>query len=230
MPDRLDNTDADDPTDQPNADGNEPDNGADPPADGKPATGDTDGQDDDTDTDTDGDGTDWKARSRTWEDRAKANRTAAEKAAADRDNANATLDAVRNAFGLDDDKDDPQTVAEKATAAAAEKDAELRALRIERAAEKVGRRAGADVDALLDSRGFAAKVGNLDPAVDTFDTDLRSIIDKALDDNPRLKAAQSTAPPPSSVDMTGGGENGNNSPNPDDIDAIRKARSQRRTG
>jgi hypothetical protein len=211
-------------TDEPN--GNGPDNGA-PPADDKPATG----------TPNDGgnggsagdDGTDWKGRSRTWEDRAKQNKTAAEQAARERDEANATLAAVRKAFGLDGaDEEDPKTAAEKAARERDEKDAELRTLRLERAAEKAGRKAGADVDALLDSRSFANAVAKLDPTDDGFDDDLAALVDKALDSNPRLKAEKPT-PPPSTTDMTGGGEQGK-AADPDDIDSIREARRKRRNG
>ncbi|MDN5860911.1 MAG: hypothetical protein L0H84_20085, partial [Pseudonocardia sp.] len=151
---------------------------------------------------------DWKARSRTWEDRAKANKAAADKATAEAAKASETLAAVRKAFGLDGaDQDDPATAAEKAAAERDAKDAELRTLKIERAAEKVGRKAGADVDLLLDSRGFATTVARLDPAADTFDDDLTAAVEKALDGNPRLKAAPA-AKASATVDVAGGGQPG----------------------
>lgn len=170
---------------------------------------------------------DWKARSRTWEDRAKANKTAADKAAAEAAKASETLTAVRKAFGLDGtDEEDPKTAAEKAAAERDAKDAELRTLKIERAAEKVGRKVGADVDLLLDSRGFATGIAKLDPADDTFDDDLKAAVEKALADNPRLKAA---APPAATAtaDTTGGGEPAKGELT---VDSAREERRKRRAG
>lgn len=76
--------------------------------------------------------------------------------------------------------------------------------RRERYAEKAARSAGLDVDALLDSRSFAKKLDGLDPASDTFTSDLESLI-TSYQDNPKYKATgQAPAPPRSSADFSGG--------------------------
>lgn len=152
---------------------------------GEPAKGDdTDGRPDRQPAK--GDDTDWKARSRQWESRAKANRDAA----AERDQLKATLDTLRKALDPDAQADDdPHKVAEKAVAERDARTAELRSLRLERAAERAGRKAGADVDALLDSRGFLTALGGLDPDSDDFDGELAAAVAKAVEHNPRLKAA-----------------------------------------
>ena len=148
------------------------------------------------------DATDWKAHARTWENRAKRDKDAAAKAVADKEAADAKLAAVLKAAGLAPD-DDPAKAAEKA---AAERDAlatENRALRIERAAEKAGRKAGADVDALIDSRGFVAALADLDPTSSDFTDRLDAAVKTALEANPRLRAT--TSPPPRSVTDTATG-------------------------
>lgn len=157
------------------------------------------------------DGTDWQAKateaqqfSRKWEDRAKANKKEADRAAQENAQLKQTLEALRKALDPDGaaQEEDPGELAEKATRERDAKDAELRQLRLEQAAEKAGRTAGADVDALLDSRGFATKLHKLDPTGDDFDDELKSLVTKALEDNPRLKAP-SPAPTRSVTDGAG---------------------------
>lgn len=78
--------------------------------------------------------------------------------------------------------------------------AEARQKAVELAVYRTAQDAGADPDALLDSRHFATAVADLDPA----DTDaIKAAITTAVDANPRL-AAPSTAPAP----PRGGGEFG----------------------
>lgn len=172
-------------------------------------------------------GDDWKSRSRTWETRAKANKEAADKATAEAAAATDLLSKVRQAFGLESDgeNDDPKTVAERAQAAAAEKDAELRTLRIERAAERAARKAEVDPDALLDSRSFATAVAKLDPADAAFNDDLAELIKKTAESNPHIKIAKEKAGP-SSTDMSDGGEGGGTGRQT--IDDMRKAHRDRR--
>lgn len=50
--------------------------------------------------------------------------------------------------------------------------------------------AGADHQALLDSRSFLAKVADLDPAGDKFVDEVKAAVEAALKDNPKLKATQ----------------------------------------
>lgn len=148
------------------------------------------------------DTTDWKARSRQWEDKAKTNKTAAE----ERDQLKLTMQAIAAALDPNgNNDDDPAEIAERAVAERDAKDSELKSLRIERAAERAGRKHGADVDALLDSRGFITAIGKLDPADDSFSDRLDDLVKKAVEDNPRLKAAASpsTAPTRSSPDPGG---------------------------
>lgn len=163
-----------------------------------------------------------KKHMRTWQERAGENKGRAEKAEKERDEHAQTLAAVRKAFGLDQDEDDPKKVAEQAQNTAAEKDLELRAMRLDRAAEKAGRKAGADVDRLTDSKAFNTASAKLDPESDSFADDMAALVEKFLDDHPHLKAKTET-PPPSSQDMTDGGEGGGSgggSTDDDDLDAI----------
>lgn len=62
--------------------------------------------------------------------------------------------------------------------------------------------AGADHQALLDSRSFLAKVKDLDPATSDFAAKVTAAVTKALEDNPKLKATQAAAA--SGTDHSGG--------------------------
>lgn len=172
---------------------------------------------------------DWKARSRTWEDRAKANRKVADEATAERDKAKARLDAVLKALDPDAGKDDDP--AETAKRAISERDqhlAELRAERLERAAEKAARRLDVDEVALLDSRGFLASLAKLDPSADGFSDDLTAAINAAVGANARLKNdAKPAAPPQGGAAM--GGEQGKGAGSGTSIDDLRKGHRTRRT-
>ena len=150
---------------------------------------------------------DWKARARRWEDQSKTNKATADAALAERDGMAKILEQFRKALDPDGagNSDDPQTVAEKAVAEREAAAAELRMLKTERAAEKAARKAGADVDGLLDSRTFLARLEKLDPTDASFNDDVKDAVDEALKANPRLKAQQA-ARPPASADMGSGGE------------------------
>lgn len=189
-----------------------------PPANGEPATG-------DPAKPADGDGTDWKARARQWESQSKANKDAA----SERDKLSGVLENLRKALDPDGAKDDdPATVAERAVAERDADRAELRLLKAERGAERAARKAGADVDLLLDSNGFLQRLAKLDPAADSFAADVEQAVADALAANPRLKAASTPPPPPANADLTGGGEGGTGGPQT--IDQAREARRKRRAG
>jgi hypothetical protein len=147
---------------------------------------------------------DWKAQSRKHEDRWKTARDELAKAADERDSLKLTLDAMAAALGFGEEAEDPATIAERAKAERDQLDAELRSLRLERAAERAARQAGADVDALLDSRTFAKRLAGLDPAADDFSEALVDAVTQALETNPRLKA--SPAATRSVTDTTGSGD------------------------
>lgn len=186
-----------------------------------PATGKADG---------DGDSTDWKAHSRKNEDRAKANKAAADAAAKERDEAKATLDALRKALDPNaKDDEDPSAVATRAITERDQTVGELRAERLERAAEKAARRLKVDEVALLDSRGFVTALAKLDPKGDGFAEDLEAAVNAAVGSNPRLKVDDKpTPPPPSTADMGGGGEGKTGAPKT--VEEARAARRKRRTG
>ncbi|MBA3907710.1 MAG: hypothetical protein H0X35_13650 [Pseudonocardiales bacterium] len=171
---------------------------------------------------------DWKARSRQHEDRAKQNKVAADTATAERDRLASVLDGLRKALDPDGagKSDDPADIATRAVAERESAAAELRLLKVERGAEKAARQAGADVDALLDSRAFLTRLEKLDPADATFADDVKSAVEDTLKDNPRLKAQQSAPSQSATADMSGGGDQGGGGPQT--IEEIREARRKRR--
>lgn len=181
---------------------------------GKPATGDGDNE--------------WKSRARQHEDRAKANKRAADEAAAERDKLATVLDGLRKALDPDGagKSDDPAEIAARAVAEREQAAAELRLLKVERGAERAARKAGADVDALLDSRAFLARLEKLDPADAGFADDVAAAVDATLKDNPRLKAQQAAPPASPTGDMTGGGDKSGDRPLT--IDERRAERRKRR--
>ncbi|GAA0972722.1 hypothetical protein Q7689_00340 [Nocardiopsis tropica] len=85
---------------------------------------------------------------------------------------------------------------------ATERDTALRQLTVERAAERAAREHGADVDVLLDSRSFATKLGDLDPAADDFAATVSDLVKQTVDSNPKYRVAQVAAS--SSADFSGG--------------------------
>lgn len=103
-------------------------------------------------------------------------------------------------------EDDPAKVAEQAVAERDKKDGELRALHIERAAEKAARKVGADPDSLVDSRAFTDSAKELDPEAEDFNDKMESLIKSKMDNNPRLRAGQE--PSRSSSEFTGGSGGG----------------------
>jgi len=124
-----------------------------------------------------------------------------EQSAAEAATLKAQMDALAAVFNPQGDEPvDPaklaeQLAAEKATAEAeaakalADRDAQLRSLRVEQAAERAARAAGVEAEALLDSRTFRATVDKLDPSSETFKADLASAIEAAVAANPKLKVA-----------------------------------------
>ncbi|GAA4928805.1 hypothetical protein GCM10023224_05140 [Streptomonospora halophila] len=136
--------------------------------------------------------------------REKEQETAAEQARREKQE---LIDAFAKAAGLkeDDGPPDPEQLTKQLTEAqqtAQERDAELRTLRIERAAEKAARTHSADVDALLDSRSFAQKLAGLDPSADDFAASLDDLVKTTVESNPKYKASQ--APAASSADFSSG--------------------------
>lgn len=114
---------------------------------------------------------------------------------------------IGKALGLvqDDKPPSAEDLTKQLTEAAKERDAtqaELRTLRVERAAERAAREHGADVDTLLDSRAFANKLGDLDPTADDFATSVSDLVKKTVDSNPKYKAAQAATS--SSADFSSG--------------------------
>lgn len=79
---------------------------------------------------------------------------------------------------------------EKLAAQLASRDAQLAELQRERVAEKAARKLGGDIDALLDSRSFATKLGHIAPEAKDFDTQVEALVKAALEENPKLKQAQ----------------------------------------
>lgn len=109
------------------------------------------------------------------------------------------------------------------------KDSELRQSRVELALYRAAAKAGADADALLDSRSFLSNVDKLDVTSDTFSADLASVIKQAVEANPKLATATGPVPPRSGGEITGGsGERHNTNPEDESIEDHRKARRKRR--
>lgn len=119
-------------------------------------------------------------------------KTAAEQKVAD-------LEAKFEAFRLALDPnakptDDPAKVAEQAIRERDELAAKVRKFETDKVVERLGRKAGADVDLLLDSRGFEAAVDKLDASSATFEADVEALIKAQLEANPRLKVTPATPP------------------------------------
>lgn len=129
---------------------------------------------------------------------------------------------------LDPDRDEKAAPPdpEKLMAQISEEREAHRGTSIELAIYKGASKHGADPGELADSRSFMAKLAKLDPADEGFAKKVGDFIKKAVDDNPKLKAA---APPPdrTSSDFNGGA---GSSSEPQTIDEIRAARRKRRTG
>ncbi|RLK13320.1 hypothetical protein DER29_4338 [Micromonospora sp. M71_S20] len=137
------------------------------------------------------------AAAREGEKKAKAEKKAAEERVA----------AILQAAGLTPDgKTDP---AEQLKAAAAERDkavARARDTAVELAVYKRAGKAGADPDAVLDSRGFLSSVAELDPDAADFGDKVTAAIKTAVKANPKLAATTAgQGPGKQGADHTGGG-------------------------
>ncbi|GGQ38549.1 hypothetical protein ACFFKE_32380 [Streptomyces mutabilis] len=156
-------------------------------------------------------------------DAAKA-RTTAKKNAAEEAKAELVQQMGRALGLIKDDKDeapDPAKLTaeiERATEAHRETAVELA---IYRSAGKYG----ADPDALTDSRTFLKSIKGLDPSEDGFAKKVSEAIKKAVEANPKLKAA-SQAPARTSGDFSGSSEKPKNQ---NSIEAQREARSKARS-
>lgn len=125
------------------------------------------------------------------------------------------LDGIAKALGLKPEEATPEQImaerdAEKANAAASA--AQARATRVELAVFRAAKSAGADGDALLDSRSFVAKLDGLDPAADDFRQRVGDLIKAATEEDARYKAAppleakapEPAKPEPPAVPKSGG--------------------------
>jgi len=107
----------------------------------------------------------------------------ARKEAGDERGATKTLAAIQKALNPDVAKGEKPT-AEQLTKALTDRETEARQAKTELAVYKAAGKHGADADALLDSRGFLAKLADIDPS-DTKAID--KAIKDAVEDNPKLK-------------------------------------------
>jgi hypothetical protein len=109
-----------------------------------------------------------------------------------------TLDAIQRALNPDA-KGDEKPTADQLTKALADRDADAKQAKAELAVYKAAAKNGADAEALLDSRGFLAKLGDIDP---TNEKALDKAITDAVTANPKLAAVRAAAT--SGGDFTGG--------------------------
>lgn len=114
----------------------------------------------------------------------------------------ALTDKLAAALGLKEGTDAP--TAEDLTNQLAERDAEVRTMRTERAAEQAARKHGADVEALLDSRAFTAKLADLDPSAASFSDDLDALVAAEVEANPRYKTTHGAPAARGGGDFSGG--------------------------
>lgn len=169
-----------------------------------------------TQPDTGSDSTDWKAEADKWkalarkhEDQNKATReqlTEAEKQSAQFEQQQKLLALIAEKTGvkLDDGPPDPDKLTADLTAARA--DAKQRA--VELAVYRSAGKAGADADALLDSRAFQKAVADLEPSADDFAAKVTEAITKVVEESPRYKLPEPAKPEPPrpTVAKSGGGE------------------------
>ena len=121
----------------------------------------------------------------------------ARKDAGDERVASKTLAAIQKALNPDAKGEKPTP--EALTQALTDRETEARQAKTELAVYKAAGKHGADADALLDSRGFLAKLKDIDPS-DTKAVD--KAIKDAVTDNPKLKAVQAAGQ--SGGDFSGG--------------------------
>lgn len=127
-----------------------------------------------------------------------------------------TVKAFAKAAGIeipdDDDKPDPAKLTQQLTAT----QTQARQSAVELAVYKAASKHTGDPDALLDSRAFLTKVGDLDPTADDFAAKIDGAIKDAVEHNPKLKAGR--APGSSSVDHAGGTGEGHTTRTPKPLD------------
>lgn len=110
------------------------------------------------------------------------------------------LDGIAKALGLkEDEKTDPAKLASELSKA----QDQARQTAVELAVYRNAGKHQGDPDALLDSRGFLAKLTDLDPTDAKFAAKVETAIKDAVKDNPKLKAVQATGS--SSADHGAGG-------------------------
>lgn len=128
--------------------------------------------------------------------------TAKQKAA---DDARASLaQDIGKALGLvKDDAAAPDP--EQLTQQLAAEQAKARANAVELAAYKAAQTEGARADRLLNSRAFADRIADLDPAADDFTTQLKAAIKAEVDTDPALYRTGHTGPAKGGADFTGTG-------------------------
>lgn len=131
---------------------------------------------------------------------AAASRTSA-KATAAEEAQRAIVDKISEALGL---RQGEQVSPEQLQKQLSEAISKHRSTLVELAVLKAAPKAGANPEALLDSRAFLARVKDLDPSADGFGDQVGEAIKAAVEANPRL-AAQSTT---STASKTGGEING----------------------
>lgn len=117
-----------------------------------------------------------------------------------------TLDAIQKALNPDA-KDGEKPDAEALTKALTERDTEAKQARSELAVYKAATKLGADADALLDSRGFLAKLKDIDPSKNA---DIEKAIKEAVTANPKLKTVLAAGQ--SGSDFSGGSGEGAKKP------------------
>ncbi|WP_232290226.1 hypothetical protein [Micromonospora sp. ATCC 39149] len=121
----------------------------------------------------------------------------------------AKLDAVLVALGLKPDPNtDPAATAAKVAKELTDAQAENRELRVENALYRVAGKAGGDVNALQDSRGFMKALADLDPTADDFEKSVTAAVRDAIKANPKLAATATPGgqgPARQGADHGGGG-------------------------
>ena len=126
------------------------------------------------------------------------------------------LDAVLIALGLKPDpKTDPAATAAAVAKELADTRDENRELRVENALYKLAGKAGGDVDALQDSRGFMKQLADLDPTAADFEKSVGDAVKAAVKANPKLAANApqgGQGPARQGADHTGSGGGGKQRP------------------
>lgn len=111
--------------------------------------------------------------------------------------------AIAKKLGIEDD--DPTKVAAAAEEKAQKLEAENRSLKLGQALSRAAKSKGADEAALADSRSFMTEIEKLDPSDDKFAEALEAAVEKAVKDNPKLKAQAARSGNDLSGNGTGGG-------------------------